>query len=134
MAKKILLSLVAVCLGLALGYLLVFALPFPSSLKQQATNYENLILKRPTVIGFLPYWLLANAKSDYSSYLTNITYFDLTIADDGTIQKLNNPQEQEPGWNNLNAGTPTASSCSLMINTGKSPPATPCSNNFFAVS
>lgn len=57
---------------------------------------------KPVVIGFLPYWLLNKATKDYSQYFTKLSYFSLTIASDGTIKKLNNPRELEPGWNALN--------------------------------
>lgn len=56
------------------------------------------------VIGFLPYWLLERAKNDYSNYITNLIYFDLTIGPDGKIVKLSNPQEAEPGWHALDSG------------------------------
>lgn len=50
------------------------------------------------VIGFLPYWLTSKADLDYSDYITNLTYFSLSIDEDGTIQKYVNPGEYEPGY------------------------------------
>lgn len=55
----------------------------------------------PQVIGFLPYWLLPKAQTDYSKYLSTLAYFSLTIDIDGKIRKLTNPQEEDPGWTTL---------------------------------
>jgi len=73
------------------------------------TNYTSLFpgtnrlltplgLQKPTVIGFLPYWLLAKDNKDYSPYLDTVSYFGLTVDADGTIEKFTNPGETEPGW------------------------------------
>lgn len=51
----------------------------------------------------MPFWLISKADKDYSKYITTLTYFGLTLNSDGTIKKLNNPQEQEPGWTALKA-------------------------------
>lgn len=56
------------------------------------------------VIGFLPYWLLTKADSDYAQYLTTLDYFSLTINKDGTIQRLTSPIESEPGYLALKGG------------------------------
>ncbi|NMC36301.1 hypothetical protein GYA49_04625 [Candidatus Beckwithbacteria bacterium] len=61
------------------------------------------------IIGFLPYWLLDKTDKDYREYLTNITYFGLTVNSDGSIQKYTNPGEAEPGWHALNSGKFTPS-------------------------
>ncbi len=71
-------------------------------------RFDNPILttfdvKKPEIVGFLPYWLIGKADKDYSKYITTLTYFGLTVQSDGTIQKLNNPQEEEPGWTALKA-------------------------------
>lgn len=60
--------------------------------------------QRPQAIGWLPYWLLEKADKDYSRYLTEMTYFGLTVNPDGTIQKYTNPGEAEPGWYALTSG------------------------------
>ena len=69
-------------------------------------RFDNPILttlaaRKPEVVGFLPYWLLTSADKDYSQYITTLTYFGLTLNNDGSIKKLNNPQEEEPGWTTL---------------------------------
>lgn len=55
------------------------------------------------VIGFLPYWLLDKMDKDYPKFITTLSYFSLTIDTDGSILKLNSPQEEEPGWHALNS-------------------------------
>ncbi|MCX6792085.1 MAG: glycosyl hydrolase family 18 protein [Candidatus Gottesmanbacteria bacterium] len=71
-------------------------------------RFDNPILttfdvKKPEIVGFLPYWLVSKADKDYSKYITTLTYFGLTLNNDGTVKKLNNPQEEEPGWTALKA-------------------------------
>ena len=58
----------------------------------------------------MPFWLLDKADKDYIRYLTEMTYFGLTVNPDGTIQKYTNPGEAEPGWYALTSGkfTPPA--------------------------
>ncbi|MCX6794186.1 MAG: glycosyl hydrolase family 18 protein, partial [Candidatus Gottesmanbacteria bacterium] len=72
-------------------------------------RFDNPILsifdvKKPEVVGFLPYWLLDKADKKYSRYITTLTYFGLALNSDGTVKKLNNPQEEEPGWTTLKSG------------------------------
>lgn len=57
--------------------------------------------RRPVVLGFFPYWLLAQQDQTYQDHLTDVTYFSLTVQADGSIQKLVNPREEEPGWTRL---------------------------------
>lgn len=62
---------------------------------------EAFGVRKPEIVGFLPYWLLAQAQTDYSQYITTLTYFGLAINSDGHIRTLDNPQEEEPGWTTL---------------------------------
>jgi len=62
-------------------------------------------VKKPEVVGFLPYWLLTKATRDYTNYVTTMTYFGLTVGGDGHVQKLTNPQEEEPGYAKLQSYT-----------------------------
>lgn len=69
-------------------------------------RFDNPVLskvgvKKAEIVGFLPYWLLSKADKDYAKYITTLTYFGLTVNEDGTIKKLDNPQEEEPGWTTL---------------------------------
>ncbi len=73
-------------------------------------RFDNPILttfdvKKPEIVGFLPYWLISKTDKDYSKYITTLTYFGLTLNSDGTVKKLTNPQEEEPGWTALKADT-----------------------------
>lgn len=69
-------------------------------------RFDNPVLtafhvEKPEIVGFLPYWLLSKADKDYSEFITTLTYFGLTVNSDGSLKKLNNPQEEEPGWTAL---------------------------------
>lgn len=67
-------------------------------------NPLSPITPKKTVIGFLPYWLLDKAETDYSKYITTLSYFAVTADGDGNIQKFSNPGEKEPGWYALESG------------------------------
>ncbi|MBI4097776.1 MAG: hypothetical protein HY426_01945, partial [Candidatus Levybacteria bacterium] len=86
--KKILVLIFGLVLGFFLGYIIFWGLFTP----------------KPAVIGFLPYWLLSKAKTDYSPHITTLTYFGLTIDTNGKILKLQSEQEEEPGWHALRSG------------------------------
>src|SRR5579885_2115662 len=103
MVRKLLTVLIGLCLGIVICFSLLFFAK-PLLLRQSATFPFLSDLIGRQVIGFLPYWLLPNAKKDYSSYITTLTYFGLRIARDGSILKLTNPQETEPGWEALHSG------------------------------
>ena len=60
-------------------------------------------IRKPEIIGFQPYWLVASGKSNYSSDVTTLTYFGLRMEQDGTIRKEDRPGEAEPGWRMLNS-------------------------------
>ncbi len=107
MKKYILFAITGFLLGGVLGFIVVQQIPLLTSKKTVNTITElseSLGLKKHKVIGFLPYWLLSNADKDYSQYITTLTYFGLTLESDGTIQKITNPGESEPGWHTLNSG------------------------------
>lgn len=88
MIKKVLVLILGLLLGIFLGYIIFFGLLSP----------------KPKVIGFLPYWLLSKAKTEYSPYITTLTYFGLTIDTNGKILKFEKPGEEEPGWHALKSG------------------------------
>jgi len=84
----------------------VSAVLFIYILGASPVRFDNPILttfdvKKPEIVGFLPYWLVAKADKDYGKYITTLTYFGLTVGADGHIQKLSNLQEEEPGWTTL---------------------------------
>lgn len=90
-------------LGIALGYLLVLS-PWQFPLRQTEKSINTPITQSKKVIGFMPFWLAANAKSDYKEVLTDISYFSLNLDSDGHIKKLASPVEEEPGWYTLHSG------------------------------
>lgn len=98
MTLRAVLITIGMCVGLFFGYIFFFKPPmtFINPLGAPAQSKE--------VVGFLPYWELGSAKEDYATNLTTLSYFSLTIDDDGTIKKLNSPTENEPGWNDLKTG------------------------------
>lgn len=55
----------------------------------------------PVSWGFLPYWSLSKWDDAYYNQFTHINYFSLTLNPDGTIKKMDNAREQEPGWTAL---------------------------------
>jgi spore germination protein YaaH len=76
------------------------------SIQTQTVRFDNPIMQtlhvhKPEIVGFLPYWLLTKADKNYAYSITTLTYFGLTINADGTVKKLTNPQEEEPGWTTL---------------------------------
>lgn len=93
--RKIVFIFFSLSVGLGLGWVLVFRTPF---------FLKTVIIPQKQVIGFLPYWLLDKAQVDYSKYVTTLAYFGVTIHSDGSIQKLANAQETEPGWFALKSG------------------------------
>ena len=97
MAKNILIIL---C-GLIIGFSAVF---FTVKKAPNLPIYPSLGITGHEVIGFLPYWLLDKADKNYRQYLTNLTYFGLTVGADGKIIKLTNPAEEDPGWYTLRTG------------------------------
>jgi spore germination protein YaaH len=91
-------ALCGLILGLLFGYLAIFYSPLFAKEKQDHFISPLLLSPRPEVIGFMPYWLIGKADKDYSSQITTLTYFGLTVGKDGSIVKLANEQEEEPGW------------------------------------
>jgi len=79
------------------GFVLVYKYLLSTNVKKNIPIISKIISPKE-VIGFLPYWLTGKAKSDYSDYITKLTYFSLSINKDGTIQKFTSPNESEPGY------------------------------------
>jgi len=94
MIKNILFAVLGIFIGAVIGYFFVFRNPIRSVLKLSGNQS----------MGFLPYWLIGKASTDYSKYLDGIYYFGLTVGDNGNIVKLANAQEEEPGWYDLKSG------------------------------
>lgn len=65
-------------------------------------------IRKPQIVGFLPYWLMDKADRDYSPYITTLTYFGLAVDELGKPIFLVNSQEEEPGWTTLKGDRLTA--------------------------
>ena len=71
------------------------------------------------IVGFLPYWLFEKTNSTYGKTISVLSYFALTIDSDGTIVKLTNPREEDPGWFSLKSDTWTQHNQSIGKSNGK---------------
>ncbi len=103
MSKKpvfILKIILALASGVLSAFLLIYLF---ATLPLNPTNklYKFFGIKKNKIIGFQPFWLLKRADKPYEKYINTLTYFGLTLKSDGTILKLVNPQEEEPGWTTL---------------------------------
>ena len=100
MGKNLAIIIFGILLGLLFGVLFIFNFLVPKN----TSSIINPLAPKKVVIGFLPYWLLNTAESDYSKYITTLSYFGLRVDQNGNIQKLLNPTQEEPGWNALRSG------------------------------
>jgi spore germination protein len=98
--KKIGIIILGVSFGIFLGIIVIINYLMPKN----TLSIINPIATKKMVIGFLPYWLLGSANSDYSKYITTLSYFGLRVDQNGNIQKLLSPTQEEPGWNTLRIG------------------------------
>ncbi len=96
MVRKILSALAGAAVGIACTFFLLSP-NAPAPLAQ-------IFKPQKQVVGFLPFGLLSKADKDYSEYITTLAYFGLTIDQDGSILKMDNSQEEEPGWYTLASG------------------------------
>ena len=103
MLKTILIIFICFTLGIGLGF---YFLSNSALASKGRTLFKNVTKTKTEkrVIGFLPYWLVASAEKDYSSSINTLTYFGLTIGEDGHIIKMQKEQETEPGWYMLSSG------------------------------
>lgn len=65
---------------------------------------QTLGIRKPMILGFLPYWLLDSSSSESLQQLNRVTYFGLVVNDDGTVVQQSKPGEAEPGWHKLDNG------------------------------
>jgi spore germination protein YaaH len=97
-------NLITIISGILLGFFVGTLFIFSFMVQKDNPSLINPLAPKKVVIGFLPYWLLDTASSDYSKYITTLAYFGLRVDQNGNIQKLLNPQQEEPGWNALRLG------------------------------
>ncbi len=103
--KQIIVPLFLIAISFIISFAVLFIVVGKNSPAKLIRTVEtDLGLKGPQVIGFLPYWLIDKADKNYSPYITELTYFGLTVNPDGSIQKYTNPGEAEPGWYALTSG------------------------------
>ena len=93
-------SVLAVLCGLLAGVGFLYGLAL-SPVRFDHPVFSAFGVYKPQIVGFLPYWLLDKADKPYEKYITTLTYFGLTVDRDGSLIKLINPQEEEPGWTSL---------------------------------
>lgn len=104
MIKKILIIWAGIITGVFLGYFLVTKTGVLNIGNKNTTIHDVIAPSKKIVLGFLPFWLIDKAQADYSNYINELSYFNLTIDSDGTIQKFTNPGESDPGWHSLYSG------------------------------
>ncbi len=94
--RTILIITITFLAGLGIGYYLDQFIPSSVPMPLRGTLPD----RDTHVVGFLPFWLLDRAEGQYPD-ITTLAYFALQLNTDGTIRKLDNPQEEEPGWTTL---------------------------------
>ena len=101
MFQRIVIAILGITIGLTGGYLIIL-LSTPKTSKKIQQNF--FAPQKREVIGFLPFWLIDKADKDYSPFITTLSYFNLNIDSDGTIKRLDNQIEADPGWHTLTGG------------------------------
>jgi len=104
MLQKILIIWVGIIAGVFLAYFLVTKTNILNIGNKNSSVADVFNPPQKIVIGFLPFWLIDKAQSDYSPYITELSYFNIVIDSDGTIQKYTAPGESDPGWHALYTG------------------------------
>ena len=104
MIKKVLIVWAGIIAGVFLAYFLVTKTNILNIGNKNSSVADVFKPPQKIVIGFLPFWLIDKAQSDYSKYITQLSYFNLTIDSDGTIQKYTAPGESDPGYHALASG------------------------------
>lgn len=104
MLQKTLIIWAGIIAGIFLGYFLVIKTNILNIGNKNSSVADVFKPPQKVVIGFLPFWLINKAKPDYSAYITQLSYFNVTIDADGSIQKYTAPGESDPGWHSLYTG------------------------------
>lgn len=102
--KKLLIAISFCILGVGVGVGALFLLGI-SPVRFDHPILTTLGIRKPQIVGFLPYWLLDKVDKDYSPYITTFSYFGLAVDVDGKPIYLVNAQEEEPGWTTLKGDT-----------------------------
>jgi chitinase len=104
MLHKTLIVWAGIIAGAFLGYFLVTNTNVLNIGNKNSSVADVFKPPQKIVIGFLPFWLINKAQADYSSYITQLSYFNVTISDNGSIQQYTSPGESDPGWHALFTG------------------------------
>lgn len=98
--------LIGVVTSLILGVVaaFIFLRIFPTMFLPDSPVLQTLGVRKPIILGFVPYWLLGKANENSLSQLNRITYFGLVPNNDGTLVEESKPNETEPGWLKLKNG------------------------------
>jgi len=102
--NSVLISIFGIIIGGCSGFLAFLILPY-IPLPVNSPLLSAIGIEKPRIIGFLPYFLTSRATNNYNPYITTLSYFALTIDTDGHIVKLTNPQQEDPGWYDLQTAT-----------------------------
>lgn len=99
MVYKVFAALAVFVVGILVGAVLLLLSAF--ILRFDHPMLSLLGIRKPQVIGFLPYWLADKTQPGYEHAITTLTYFGLVVDTDGKPIFLVNPTEEEPGWTTL---------------------------------
>ncbi len=104
MLSKIVTIAAGLVTGMFLGYFLITQTNILTLDPSKSSTLNIAKQPQKKVVGFLPFWLVDKAGDDYSPYITQLSYFNVVIDSDGTIQKYTAPGESDPGWHALFTG------------------------------
>ncbi len=95
--KNILFSFISIVIGFVCACVAIYGIAV-APIQFPQVVYKTLGIKKPEIVGFLPYWLVDKATSPYEKFLTSVSYYGLEVSGDGSVQFLAKPGEEEPGW------------------------------------
>lgn len=103
--KLTILCLILASIGLTTYLLWKNTLPLvsPVALVEVLSGHSTASRSPKIIYGFFPYWNLKHANELNLSSLTHLAYFAVDLNPDGTINRFNTRNEQEPGWHKLNS-------------------------------
>ena len=104
--KRLPIILAAVYIGIFILFLVNTYISYrvkPENVLSAKTNTLSIekynVKHKKVVYGFLPYWMLNKLKYIQTDKLTHIAYFALNINEDGTIRRIDEEGNSDPGYN-----------------------------------
>lgn len=104
--KRLPVILLIVYFGLFILFIIHITLSYyarPSNVLSAKTNTLSIekynIKHKKVVYGFLPYWMLNKLEYIQTDKLTHIAYFALNINSDGTLRRIGDDGNADPGYN-----------------------------------